>query len=311
MLTNFLEKSKPINFIIYLGLFFCFFLIATLTNYFDVDFNWIKALDVVCFFVLFQVIFFFFNFVTSKNRLTFDHSYAFFIFVLTLILFIPKLLDFKVLTLVLVYLLFLRKIYSLRSPKKVIQKLFDSGFWLAILCILEPFSILFYSLIIASVVLQQKITIHTIFTSVIGFITPLIIYFTYLFWYDSADEFLSLFYFDKITTFLIYAEDLTIWIFGTILLLSIFSIFLKSPKVLSVNNSFKRSWQLLIINLIVAVIFALLIDEKDGSEVLFLTIPAAIIIANGFEVIQKEMIRNGLFMALITGTVLGFFVVII
>jgi hypothetical protein len=307
MLANFLEKSKPINFIIYLGFFLCFFFIATTTTYFNEGFSWIKVLDIVGFFVLFLTIFFFFNFITTKNKLTFDHSYAFFIFILISILFVSKLLDFNVLILLLIHLLFLRKIYSLRSSKSIIQKLFDSGFWLGILFILEPFSIVFFLLIIVSIILQHKVTISNVITPVVGFITPLIIYFTYLFWYDSIDVFIALFSFDVAFPLLIYAEDATIWIFGILLLLCIFSIFLKSPKALSVNNSFKRSWQLLIINLTLAIVYALLIKNKDGSEVIFLGIPASLIIANGFEIIEKKLMKNMLLFGLLILTTIGFF----
>ena len=309
MLTNFLEKSKPINFIVYLGLFFCFFLMAIFSNLFVGEFTWNKALESFFFLLLFIAIFFFYNFVVSKNKLTFDHTYAFFLFILTIILFASKLLEFKVLTLLLIYLLFLRKIYSLRSPKKVIQKLFDSGFWLGILFILEPFSILFSVLIFTSILLHQKLTIHTLITPIIGFITPLIIYFTYLFWYDSAEDFTQLFYLDVISNVFIYAEDNTIWITGILLLLMLFSFFLKSPKALSINNSFKKSWILLIINSILAVVFALIITEKNGSEIIFLLVPATIIIANGFEEIQKNIIKEVLFGVLFLATIITYFII--
>ena len=307
MLTNFLEKSKPINFLIYLGLFFCFFWISLISNYFALEFTWLKVLESIGFFVLFLSIFFFYNFVVAKNKLTFDHSYAFFLFVLISILFLSKLFNFKTLIIILIYLLFLRKIYSLRSSKSVIQKLFDSGFWLGILCVLEPFSILFSTLIFTSVFLQQKITIHNLLTPLIGFLTPLIIYFTYLFWVDATEEFTQLFYLDMINNIFIYVNDYTIWVFGTLLLLTIFSIFLKSPKALSVNNSFKKSWLLLITNLIVAIFFALIVTKKNGAEIIFLTVPASIIIANGFEVIQKTIIKDILFGMLIIGTITTFF----
>ena len=306
MLANFLEKSKPINFIVYLGLFFCFLIIAIASTIFSDGFTMVKLLETAYFLLLFLAIFFFYNFVVSKNKLTFDHSYAFFLFILTTIIFVVKLLDLKTLVLILIHLFFLRKIYSLRSPKSVIKKLFDSGFWLGILFILEPFSIVFSLLIFVSILLQQKITINTLATPIIGFITPLIIYFTYVFWNDSVEDFTQLFYFDVVNNVFIYAEDQTIWIFGTILLLTLLSVFIKSPKALSVNNSFKRSWIILMINALIAVIFALLIPEKDGSEVVFLTIPASIIIANGFEVIQKELLKNILFGLFLVGTILTF-----
>ncbi|ARV15646.1 DUF6427 family protein [Polaribacter sp. SA4-12] len=307
MLANFLEKSKPINFIVYLVLFFCFFFITVFSNISGAEFTWYKVLESVSYFFLFISIFFFYHFVVSKNKLTFDNSYSFFLFTLTIILFISKLFDFKVLILLLVYLLFLRKIYSLRSSKKVIQKIFDSGFWLGILCILEPFSLLFSILIFAAILLHQKITIHTLVSPIIGFITPLVTYSAYLFWNDSIDVFTQLFYFDEINNLFIYAEDYTFWIFGVIVLLTILSIFLKSPKALSVNNSFKKNWILLIINAIITAIFAFIITEKNGSEIIFLLVPSSIIIANGFEVIQKNVLKNILFGLLLIGTVITFF----
>ena len=306
MLANFLEKSKPINFIVYLILFFCFFFTTVFLNAIGEEFAWYKVFESVSYFFLFLSIFFFYHFVVSKNKLTFDNSYSFFLFILTLILFISKLFDFKVLILLLVYLLFLRKIYSLQSSKKVIQKIFDSGFWLGILCILEPFSILFSVLIFATILLHQKITIHTLITPIIGFITPLVTYFAYLFWNNSIEEFTQLFYFDVIQNRSIYADDYTFWIFGILISLTIFAIFLKSPKALSVNNSFKKNWILLIINAIITAVFAIIFTDKNGSEIIFLLVPASIIIANGFEVIQKKAIKNILFGLLLIGTVVTF-----
>ena len=307
MLAKFLEKSKPINFIVYLVLFFCFFFITVFSNIFKEEFTWYNVLESVSYFFIFLSIFFFYHFVVSKNKLTFDHSYSFFLFTLTIILFISKLFEFKVLILLLVYLFFLRKIYSLRSSKKVIQKLFDSGFWLGILCILEPFSLLFSILIFAAILLHQKITIHTLVTPILGFITPLISYFAYLLWKNSIEEFTQLFYFDVINNISIYSKDYTFWIFGVIVLLTISSIILKSPKALSVNNSFKKNWILLIINAIITAVFALIITEKNGSEIVFLLVPSSIIIANGFEVIQKNVLKNILFGFLLIATITTFF----
>jgi hypothetical protein len=307
MLANFLEKSKPINFIIYLGLFFCFFFIAASLNISKEEFTSYKVFASVSYFLFFLFIFFFYRFLVSKNKLTSGNSYSFFLFTLTLIVFISKLFEFKLLTLLLVYLFFLRKTYSLGSSKKVIQKLFDSGFWLGILCILEPFSLLFSILIFAAILLHQKITIHTLITPVIGFASPLISYFAYLFYTNSIKEFTQLFYFDDINNTSIYAKDYTIWIFGVLFFLTTLSIFLKSPKALSVNNSFKKNWILLIINLIIATIFALTINEENGSEIIFLLAPSSIIIANGFEVIQKKVLKNILFGLLLIGTIVTFF----
>lgn len=77
-----------------------------------------------------------------------------------------------------------------------------------------------------------------------------------------------------------------------IIVLSVVGMFLKSPKAFSVNNSFKKSWILLIVNLAVALFFALLIPKKNGTELLFLLFPAAVIIANGLEMVRGSLIKN-------------------
>ncbi|MEO9571803.1 MAG: DUF6427 family protein [Polaribacter sp.] len=307
MLANFLEKSKPINFIFYLGLFFCCFLFSVFTNLTADVFTWVKVIENISFLLLFLAIFFFYHFVVTKNKLTFDHSYSFFLFTLAIVLFTSKLLDFKILTSLLVYLLFLRKLYSLRSSKNVLQKIFDSGFWLGILCILEPFSMLFFVLIYAAILLHQKITIHNLITPIIAFISPLIIFFSYFLWNNTTEVFFNHFYLKLSYTFSIYSFDATLYVFTTVLLLAFFSILLKSPKTLSVNNTFKKSWLLLIINTVITVLFALAISKKNGTEIVFFLVPASIIIANGFEVIQKNYIKNILWCLLIAATIITFF----
>ena len=307
MLANFLEKSKPINFILYLGLFFCFYTRTIVSMLFEGEFAWHIVFKSILLFIIFLSIFFFFNFIVSRNRLTFGHSYAFYVFTLSLILFLKTLCNFETLNLLLIQLLFLRKVYSFQSSKKVIQKIFDSGFWLGILCLIEPFSILFFILIYASIFLQQKRTINNLITPIIGFISPLIIYFTYLFWNDAAIVFFEIFNIKIADTLFIFDKSDPSWIFWGILFLTLFSTVLKSPKVLSVNNSFKKSWILLIINAITSVVFAVTVSNKNGSKIVYFLIPASIIIANGFEVIQKKIVKNILIILLLGITVSTFF----
>ena len=307
MLANFLEKSKPINFIIYLGLFFCFFFGTVSSTLFSSDFTLQKAFESILSVFLFLLIFFFFNFIVTKNKLTLDHSYAFYLFTLALILFYSPLFDFKSITQILIYLLFLRKAYSLRSPKNRIQKIFDGGFWLGIMFLLTPFSILFFSILYVAILVYQKITINTILSPIIGFISPLIVYVAYLLWEGSPEWLHQKFNFNPIDQLSIYEENYSLWVFMLFLFLTVLSIVLKSHKAFSVNNFFKKSWILLITNSIIAVVFALVINEKNGSEIIFFLVPGCIIIANGFEVIKKRMLKDIVFAALLLGTILTLF----
>ncbi|MFB1040454.1 MAG: hypothetical protein QMC35_08340, partial [Polaribacter sp.] len=150
----------------------------------------------------------------------------------------------------------------------------------------------------------QKSVSNTLIAPLVGFLIPLIIYFTYCLWFDKLYVFINLFYFDTFYNFIFRPENPYYWITIFILTLSVIAIFLKSPKAFSVNNSFKKSWVLLIINLLVALTFALLVPNKNNTELLFLLFPAAIIIANGFESIGSNFIKNILFVLFLASAII-------
>lgn len=303
MLANFLSKSKPINFIILLIFFFCFYLLTVLNAFYIDGFDIDKLLKSGVLLVLFISIFFFYNFIVSKNRLTFDNSYAIFLFMLFLCFILSNTLEYKALILLILHLLFLRKIYSLKSKKQVLQKIFDAGFLLGVSFIIEPLSIIFFILMYAGIFIHQKTTIHTILIPIVGFISPLILYFVYLFWFDKTEDFFNLFNFLDINVFLIYTGNNIIWFVGFVLLLTLLSLFIKSPKALSVSNSFKRNWILLNINLVIALVFAMLIIDKNGSEIVYLLFPTSIIIANGVEIVKSNIAKNVVFILILVGVI--------
>jgi hypothetical protein len=303
MLANFLGKSKPINFIILLSLFICLFLGTSFSLFYTDSFEFSSLFKTVGFIGLYLIVFFFCNFTISKNNLTLDNSYAFAIFTVLLSYLLPVITSFKTLVILMLYTLWLRKIYSLKSPNKITQKLFDSGFWLAILFILEPFSALFAVLIYAAIFLHQKPIINSLIAPILGFLTPLIIYAAYCFWFDKFFLFTNLFYLDSLNNFVFYSGNNLYWISVCIAVATIISIFLKSPKTFSINNSFKKSWILLLINITIVVFFALSIPEKNGTEFLFVLFPAAVIIANGLETVTNNLIKNLFFILLLISAI--------
>jgi hypothetical protein len=292
MLANFFGKSKPINFIVIIGLFFTYFLIATFEVVSVGDFSGsfiLKTIGIGC---LFLMLFFFYNFIVSKNNLTFDNSYAFLLFVLFIGFFTTYFLDVKGVILFYFHLLFLRKTYSIQSSKTLFQKLFDAGFWLGILFILEPFSLVYFVLLYASIYIYKRITLRTLLIPIIGFVCPLILYFTYLFWYDNVEEFQQYFYFFTSYNLSLYAQNLFLIPLILMGFFTITAILLKTPKALSVKNTFRKSWLLIIFNLLIASIFIILLPEKKGVELLFILFPMSIIVANGLEVILKNSIKD-------------------
>jgi hypothetical protein len=202
-----------------------------------------------------------------------------------------------------IYFLFLRKTYSLRTSKQIIQKLFDSGLWLGVLFILEPFSILFLILIFTGILVHQKITIHTLFSPIVGFITPLFLYFTYFFWFDKTEEFTQIFDFNINFDFHFYGSPKYTWLIASIFIVSMISIIFKSIEIIAVNNTFRKSWSLLIVNFLVGILFILFLPIKNGSEIFFILFPASVIIANGIELITKTIITDLVFYVFLLGCI--------
>lgn len=302
MLANFLSNSKPINFIVFLSLFVLMFILVSYNSVFAYEFSLGTLLKISGFFFLFLINFFFFEFILSKNSLTRDNFYAFFTYTLLLSFLLSYMLNFKILILSILTLIFLRKIYSLKSLKQVLQKLFDAGFWLGIACIIEPVLALYWVVIYTGIYLHKKITIHTLFTPIIGFSVPLIIYFTYCFWFEKTAEFYSLFFVNYTNTLVFYEENTVVWFLWALLLITIVAMVLKFPKAIAVNNSFKKNWILLLFNLVIASIIIFVAPQKNGSEIIYVLFPAAIIIANGFEAIKNTFAKNILFSLFLAAT---------
>ena len=292
MLANFFGKSNPINFIVIIGFFFCYFFIAVFYSYTENIFAENFAFKIAGMFLLFLSVLYFFNLIVTKSKLTFNNSFAPLLFVVFLGFFSKELLEFKTIILFLLHVLFLKKLYSLKDSKTIFQTLFDSGLFLGVLFILEPFSIIYIVLLYLAISLYHKVTVRTLIIPIIGVLVPLIFYFTYHFWYDTTDRFFQFFQLVPNLNEFIYLKDQFLI---PILLISFFviaSLLLKTSLVLSVNNKFRKSWILLVFNLCTSLFFVLFLPEKNGSELLFILFPASIIVANGLETIAKTIVKD-------------------
>jgi len=242
--------------------------------------------------LIFIIVFFIFNFIVSKNNLTFDNSYGFFLFSLLCICFAPLINSYKELILIIIYLLFIRKIYSLQSSKSMIKKLFDSGFWIGILCLFEPTYSLLFLLIYFSAYWYQKITIHTFLTPIIGFFTPIFSYFSYLFWIGKEAVFYEIFTPKTTFKFSFFSDENDLIFMVILLILTFFASISKSSKALIINNTFKKSRSLLLVHLTIVFLLFLLQNDAKSTETIYLLFPISLVIANGIELIRKNIFIN-------------------
>ncbi|GGG91605.1 hypothetical protein GCM10011416_05340 [Polaribacter pacificus] len=239
--------------------------------------------------MLFGLFLFLFNFIIVKNKLTRDNLYAFLLLVIFLGTVSNSLVNLNNLLVQVLILLTLRKVYSIRKLNNVLSKLFDSGLWLGVAFLLEPFSIVFLLMIYAAVVLFYEVSVKTLLIPILGFCSPLFLFFTYLFFVDQTDIFYSLFTFTTTYDFSSYDSvfySTSFFLFFGALFVAIIS---RTPRVFSVNNKFRRSWFLLLFHLAVALAFVLLIKQRDGSELIAVFIPMSIIIANWLQFLKKKL----------------------
>lgn len=284
MLANFFGKSKPVNFIVLFVLFLCYFTLATFFKVFSIEI--LKEL------VWFVVVFSVFNFIIAKNQITFDNSYAFLFFVVLIGFFVETITINNTFYANLTVLLFLRKVYSLQTSKNTLHKIFDGGLWLGISFLIEPLTALFGFLLYASIYLHQRYTYQTLLTPLIGFFSPVFLYFTYCFWYDKTATFNKLFNWSIDCNFEFYLTNKYLPPIIFIGFCTIFALFLKTPKTLAVKNKFRKNWILILIHLVSATILIAFINNRKISELLFLFFPTAVVLTNGLEMIKKKLLTD-------------------
>lgn len=284
MLANFFGKSKPVNFIVLFALFLSYFYF----NLFSKEVSLETVKELIGFMILFAI----FNFVITKNKLTFENSFAFLFFIL-LIGFFPDVIHIdKTFFTFLIILLFSQKVYRLQLPKNSFYNLFDGGLWLGVAFLVEPCTLVFSILFYISIYLHQRFTYQTLLIPFIGYGSVLFLFFTYCFWYNKTDIFYQLFDWDFSYNIDFYSNVKYILSFLFIGVLVFYSLVLKTPKALSVINRFKKNWILTIIYLLISSAVILLIPQKRGTELLLLFFPVAIILANGIELLQKKWISD-------------------
>ncbi len=118
MLANFFGKTDPINLIIIFVLFLGF----ALSSYFSGFSESNSVLWLASLLGLYVLLFFFFNFILAKNKLTLYNSYGFLFFVLLFGIFPFVIFDRQELVSNLILLILLKRIYSLRTSKEVFKK---------------------------------------------------------------------------------------------------------------------------------------------------------------------------------------------
>jgi hypothetical protein len=258
--------------------------------------------------ILFLFLFLFYNFILIKNKLTLNNSYGLLLFALFSGFFPPVFSNVTTIFLNLLLLIFLRRVFSLRSNKDVYKKIFDCGFWLGILFLLDSTTVIFGVLIFLSVGMFQKLTVRTLLIPVVGFVTPVFCYFSYCLWEGDTSEFSNLFLWYSNYNFEVYTANK--FLFSTLFLGigSLISIVIKTPKVFLISGDYRKYWILIIFNFFFAITVFLIQNTHQTNKVLLLFFPASVIITNWLESIERGFVKNIFIIVLIATPVILFIV---
>lgn len=291
MIANFFSKTKPANvFSIGTMLFVYYFTATFLLHSGELSLQFlVKRAGFFIWLVLFLMIV---NFIIKKNKLTKDNSYPSLLMVFLLGAFPEAMFSSSIVLANIVLLFGFRKIYSLRSGLDTKLKIFDACFWIGISTLLYSWSIFYVLLVYVSVIIYQKLTVKNLFIPIVGFITPMLIYFTYCLYFESAAFFYGRFNYEINLDFSSYTSLKLLIPLLFLSMVLVWSLFKVTPKVVSIRNNFKFSWDVLINHLLISAVIVLVAPTKNGSELFFFIFPSAVIISNLVQLTKSKIFRN-------------------
>ncbi|MEC3906320.1 DUF6427 family protein [Tamlana sp. 2201CG12-4] len=298
MLTSFFNKSKPINFIIVFFITLLAFLIARIRLINEgVTIEFLIKLLALLFIGYASILLL--NFIANKNSLTNKNNFEILLFSLFLLFITETTGHSNVLISNFFVLLGLRRIISLRSRKAVKKKLFDAAFWVGIATLFYFWSILFFVLIILSLVLYTDkklrhwivpfLGISTVF--VIGAAVSIVVH-------DSFFEIFNLS--PKVSYDFSNYNSMRYLVAITVLLsFGVWSSIFYLQNIKKQKKGYRGSFKTIILAALIGFAIVLQAPEKNGSEFLFLFAPISIIIANYLEVIQEKWFKEVFLLILI------------
>ena len=291
MITSIFNKSKPINFIIVFIVTILAFLVARVgTVSYPITSAYVfKQLTIfgICLVTLIV-----FNFIITRNSLTKKNSYETLLFSFFLLMIVETTLNSNILLSNFFVLLGLRRIISLRSQKSIKNKIFDGALWIAVASLFYFWAILFFVVIILSLLLYTDnnlkhwlipfLGVSTVF--VIAVSISILVY----------NDYFAIFKGTPVVNYDFSVYNSTRYLVAITVLLSfgIWSSIFYLQDIKKKKKASRASFKIIIIAAIIAFVVMLLAPVKKGSEFLFLFAPLSIIVANYIEIIPEKWFKE-------------------
>lgn len=291
MITSFFNKSKPVNFVIVFFITMLAF-IAARAN--------MPGVEVTVGFVFKQILLLFLayasilllNFIAEKNSLTQKNNYEILLFGLFLLTIVETTISYKVLLANFFVLLALRRILSISSQKAVKSKYFDAAFWIAIASLFYFWSVLFFVLIVASLILHADNSIRHWIVPFLGMATVFVI--TVALSILLYDDFFGLFNVAYRVNYDYSLYDTPTFLIGITMLVSfgLWSLLFYIQDISRAKKANRAALKLMVLAVFLSAFIVILAPNKNGSEFLFLFAPLAIVVSSYIEKLQDKWFKE-------------------
>jgi hypothetical protein len=293
MLASVFNKSRPFNYALIGTLLVLFYFL-----YLFKDTSWTNhyflILQKAGLFLLLAGSLFLTNFVTKRNTLTKDNTYAMFLFLVFLILFPTTLVNTNIIISSFFLLLALRRLISLQSLITPKEKIFDASFWIFAAALFHFWSIIYIVLVFISIIFHVSRDYRNWIIPFIAFFAVSVIYamaivmtgknlFTELTGEVSVS--FDFTYFENIY------QNIALAVFSSIaVLFAVTQALSVTSKPLNMQSSHKK----ILFSFFIGVAIYVLSDNKNNSFLAFTFAPLAIMGANYLESQDNIWIKEGI-----------------
>ena len=310
MIANFFNSAKPINVLFLSGFLILIFIAAQINvefDYFSLKSWTVKGLDLL----LLLSVFFLYNFIIAKNKLTLNNNYALLFICLSLGLFFPFVLESNFLLSLLFLAFAFRRIYSLRTNASINEKLFDSALWIALASFLYIENSYFIVLIYGAIISFQRVKWNYFVIPIVGFVLPYFLVYVYAL---TINDFT---YFNKISqphfsfNIAVFSDVLNLSYIAVLIALGGIGYIINTVKTSEFSIEFRALWSILLVHFLLGIFLVFTGDTFSINKAVYLTFPFGIISTNYIQTVSKKWLKELLvysFFALTLGSIIYNFI---
>lgn len=291
MIASIFSKTRPINYLLIgILILISFFSIIISENKFY--FEWSNVLNQAFFLFLIIASTVLVNFISLKNNLTKDNTYAAFLFFIFMLFFPSIFENTNILVSNFLLLLALRRLISLKSMLSTKEKIFDASFWIFLSALFHFWSIFYIILVFISIVLDVSRDFKNWLIPFIALFTVTVLFFLFNEFLDNIllERLLNKAYIGfNFSYFENVYQNLALAIFTSISLLLFISFMMGvNKKMLNMQSSFKK----ILFSFILGIGIFILSANKNNGYLAFSLAPLAIIGANFMEDLKTNWVKE-------------------